>query len=84
MNTELTNEEVHRILSNGLVNAPSEHEWCMAFEMALKALEQEPCDIRKFHPSHHSQRQGIVKTASGGKIVTDHIEEALEQKVNVL
>lgn len=38
----MTREEAHRILSNGLVNAPSEHEWCMAFEMAIKALEQEP------------------------------------------
>ena len=37
----MTREEAHRILSNGLVNAPSEHEWCMAFDMAIKALEQE-------------------------------------------
>lgn len=38
----MTREEAHRILSKGLVNAPSEHEWCMAFDMAIKALEQEP------------------------------------------
>lgn len=41
---KMTPEEAHRILSNGLVNAPSEHEWCMAFEMAIKALEQKPCN----------------------------------------
>ena len=40
----MTNEEAHRILSNGLVNAPSEHEWCMAFEMAIQALSQEPTE----------------------------------------
>ena len=40
----MTAEEAYRILSNGLVNAPSEHEWCMAFRMAIKALEQEPCE----------------------------------------
>lgn len=38
----MTGEEAHRILSKGLVNAPSEHEWCMAFDMAIQALEQEP------------------------------------------
>ena len=37
----MTLEEAHRILSNGLVNAPSEHEWCMAFDVAIKALEQQ-------------------------------------------
>lgn len=36
----MTREEAHRILSNGLADAPSEHEWCMAFEMAIKALKQ--------------------------------------------
>ena len=37
----ITREEAHRILSNGLVNAPSEHEWCMAFKMAIEDLNQE-------------------------------------------
>ncbi len=40
----MTREEACNILHNGLVNAPSEHDWCMAFKMAIKALEQEPCD----------------------------------------
>lgn len=40
----MTREEAYSILHNGLVNAPSEHDWCMAFDMAIKALEQEPCD----------------------------------------
>lgn len=38
----MTIEEAHRILTNGLVNAPSEYEWCIAFEMAIKALETIP------------------------------------------
>ena len=42
-------EKVHRILSNGLANASSEHEWRMAFEMAIKALEQdEPYDFARW------------------------------------
>lgn len=44
MSDNMTKEEAHRILSNGLANAPSEHEWCVAFEMAIKALEKEPCE----------------------------------------
>lgn len=40
----MTRKEAYSILHNGLVNAPSEHDWCMAFEMAIKVLEQEPCD----------------------------------------
>ena len=31
-------EKAHRILSNGLDNAPSEHEWCLAFKMAIDTL----------------------------------------------
>lgn len=33
-------KEAHRILSNGLVNAPSEHEWCEAFKLAIDNLEK--------------------------------------------
>lgn len=33
-------EEAHGILSNGLVNAPSEHEWCMAFKMAIETMRK--------------------------------------------
>lgn len=33
-------EEAHVILSNGLVNAPSEHEWCMAFETAIDTMHK--------------------------------------------
>lgn len=35
----MTNTEAARILSNGLVNAPSDHIWATAFKMAIKALE---------------------------------------------
>ena len=33
-------EKAHGILSNGLVNAPSEHEWCMAFKMAIDTMRK--------------------------------------------
>ncbi len=35
---EMTIEKAHRILSNGLANAPSEHEWCVAFKMAIDTM----------------------------------------------
>lgn len=31
-------EKAHEILSNGLVNAPSEHEWCEAFKTAMDTM----------------------------------------------
>ena len=37
----MTNTEAARILSNGLVNAPSNHIWATAFKMAIKALEEQ-------------------------------------------
>ena len=37
---EMTIDEAHEILSNGLVNAPSEHEWCVAFQLAIDTLEK--------------------------------------------
>ena len=37
---EMTIEEAHRILSNGLVNAPSEHEWCVAFKIAIDTMRK--------------------------------------------
>ena len=37
----MSREEAHRILVNGLFAAPSEHDWCVAFKVAIKALEQE-------------------------------------------
>lgn len=36
----MTIEKAHEILSNGLVNAPSEHEWCIAFKMAIDTLRK--------------------------------------------
>ena len=36
----MTIEEAHEILSNGLVNAPSEHEWCVAFKMAIDNMHK--------------------------------------------
>lgn len=40
----MTREEAYNILFNGLIDAPSEQEWCTAFKMALKLLKQEPCE----------------------------------------
>ena len=34
----MTIEKAHEILSNGLANAPSEHEWCMAFKLAINTM----------------------------------------------
>lgn len=36
----MTIEEAHGILSNGLANAPSEHEWCVAFELAIDTMRK--------------------------------------------
>lgn len=36
----MTVEKAHRILSNGLANAPSEHEWCMAFKLAINTMRK--------------------------------------------
>lgn len=38
--TNMTNDKAYEILSNGLVNAPSEHEWCVAFVMAMDSLKE--------------------------------------------
>jgi hypothetical protein len=36
----MTIERAHEILSNGLVNAPSEHEWCEAFKTAIDTMRK--------------------------------------------
>ena len=33
-------EKAYEILSNGLINAPSEHEWCEAFKMAISTMKK--------------------------------------------
>lgn len=38
MGSGMTIEKAYEILSNGLVNAPSEHEWCVAFKTALETM----------------------------------------------
>ena len=37
---EMSIEKAYEILANGLVNAPSEHEWCMAFKMAIDIMSK--------------------------------------------
>lgn len=32
-------EEAYNILSNGLLQSPTEHEWCVAFKMAVESLK---------------------------------------------
>jgi len=33
-------DDAYKILSNGLVNAPSEHEWCVAFKVAIDTMRK--------------------------------------------
>jgi len=42
----MTNKEAYNILYNGLIEAPSEQEWCTAFRIAIEALKQkqESCE----------------------------------------
>lgn len=51
---KMTIEEAQKILSNGLANASSEYDWCVAFTMAIDTIRKyqkieqilkEPCII---------------------------------------
>lgn len=35
----LTTDEAYQIMANGLSKAPSKHEWCMAYTMAINSLK---------------------------------------------
>lgn len=37
---KMTIDEAYEILSNGLANAPSEHEWCVAFKIAMDTMRK--------------------------------------------
>lgn len=51
----MTIDEAHQILSNGLANAPSEHEWCMAFKLAIDIM-------RKYQKIEQIAREGKNET----------------------
>lgn len=64
---EMSIEEAHRILSNGLVNAPSEHKWCVAFKMALDTMYK------------YQKIQHILKDIPyGGEATVRRIQEVVE------
>ena len=37
---EMSIDKAYEILSNGLVNASSEHEWCVAFSTAIDTMRK--------------------------------------------
>lgn len=64
---EMTIEKAHRILSNGLVNAPSEHEWCMAFKMVIETMRK------------YQKIEKILKDIPyGGEATVRRIQEVIE------
>lgn len=68
----MTREEAYSILHNGLVNAPSEHDWCMAFDMAIQALKQDPI----YYPpcqDCHTKMNEIVRAYNNVKSLDDAI-----------
>lgn len=70
----MTREEAYSILHNGLVNAPSEHDWCMAFEMAIQALKQEPI----YYPpcqDCHTKMDEIVRAYDNVKSLDDAVSK---------
>lgn len=67
----MTIERAYEILSNGLVNAPSEHEWCVAFKMAVDIM----CKYQRI--------QQILKDIPyGGDATVRRIQEVVEDGNN--
>lgn len=72
---EMSIERAHRILSNGLLNAPSEHEWCVAFKMAIETMRkyQKIQEIyERFQKDgsyyHHMAWLDVMEVVENGKI----------------
>lgn len=64
----MTIERAYEILSNGLVNAPSEHEWCVAFKMAMDTMYK------------YQRIQQILKDIPyGGEATVRRIQEVVEE-----
>ena len=63
----MTVEKAHRILSNGLANAPSEHEWCMAFKLAIDTMRK-----------YQKIEQIIKDIPYGGDVTVRRIQEVVE------
>lgn len=77
----MTREEAYSILHNGLVNAPSEHDWCMAFEMAIQVLKQEPI----YYPpcqDCHTKMNEIVRAYDNVKSLDDAVSR--QAVINVI
>lgn len=66
----MTIDEAYGILSNGLVNAPSEHEWCVAFKMAIDTM-------RKYQKIEQIIHDDWIKGVNSGATL-NKIEEVLE------
>lgn len=72
----MTIKEAHEILSNGLANAPSEHEWCVAFKMAIdimskyQKIEEIVSDFREY--------QKGISYGFGGATYMQMVSEVIE------
>lgn len=41
----MTRQEAYKILCNGLLKAPSDHDWAMAFKMAIESLSADMVEV---------------------------------------
>ena len=71
MGMTMTIEEAHRILSNGLVNAPSEYEWCVAFKLAIDTMEK----YQKIEQIRHRVKHTDLEPAKAYELINEVIED---------
>jgi hypothetical protein len=69
-------EEAHGILSNGLANAPSEHEWCVAFKMAIETMRKYQ-KIQEIVSDFREYQKGI-SCGFGGATYMQMVSEVIE------
>ena len=67
----LTIEEAYGILSNGLVNAPSEHEWCMAFKFAIETMRK----YQKIINDYEILADSLEKSGASPKVCSKKIDK---------
>lgn len=66
----MTIEKAYEILSNGLANASSEHEWCVAFKTAIDTMRK------------YQKIEEILKDIPyGGDATVRRIQEVVEDEV---
>lgn len=75
----MTIEKAHEILSNGLVNAPSEHEWCVAFKTALDTMR----DYQELQRSLDEIRAEIIKYEGDCRLSVDEYPSCKQCTDNV-